>query len=60
MDKTTTTTKKNCPSQDNILKLLQWNADGLTQDKRVELLKILHHYNVMYLFLLYLFNKSSQ
>ena len=39
-------TKKNCPSQDNILKLLHWNAGGLTQDKRVELLKILHNYNV--------------
>ena len=23
-----------------------WNAGGLTQDKRVELLKILHHYYV--------------
>ena len=39
-------TKKNCPSQDIILKLLHWNVGGLTQEKRVELLKILHHYNV--------------
>ena len=32
---------KICPSQDNTLRILQWNAGGLTQDKRVELMKIL-------------------
>ena len=54
-----TQTKQKLPSQDETLRILQWNCGGLTQQKKTELMKVMSDENID-LFIIIEANKTTE